>query len=214
MARPESPPPPPSPPPPKRRRIARPQVGQEPLIVRPGKQKRSRTVNNSSTSHSRADASSSSSDRPQIPTSQLNAPSFEFNPSLPLLDPPPASNSPQPPGDARGEASSRFADEVLLFHARTHRTTDQSDDEVSEDAREGNAVGDSVDHEIDDFGDGEDVAMEGDVDPREGIVSDWDLLAEEFIVEAEELGKFEHSLLHTPWLTGVFVLRRIFHLGL
>jgi hypothetical protein len=36
------------------------------------------------------------------------------------------------------------------------------------------------------------------VDPREGIVSDWDLLAEEFIVEAEELGKFEHSLSHTP----------------
>jgi hypothetical protein len=35
------------------------------------------------------------------------------------------------------------------------------------------------------------------VDPREGIVPDWDMLAEEFIVEAEELGKFEHSLLHT-----------------
>jgi len=40
--------------------------------------------------------------------------------------------------------------------------------------------------------------MEGDVDPREGIVSDWDLLAEKFIVEAEKLGEFEHSLLHTP----------------
>jgi len=40
--------------------------------------------------------------------------------------------------------------------------------------------------------------MEGDVDPREGIVSDWDLLAEEFIVEAEELGKFWNSSLHSP----------------
>ncbi len=40
--------------------------------------------------------------------------------------------------------------------------------------------------------------MEGDVDPHEGIVSSWDLLAKEFIVEAEELGKFEHPLLHTP----------------
>ena len=40
--------------------------------------------------------------------------------------------------------------------------------------------------------------MEGDVDLHEGIVSDWDLLAEEFIVEAEELSKFEHSLFHTP----------------
>ena len=39
--------------------------------------------------------------------------------------------------------------------------------------------------------------MEGEVGPREGIVSDWDLLAEEFIAEAEELGKFEHSLLQT-----------------
>jgi hypothetical protein len=39
--------------------------------------------------------------------------------------------------------------------------------------------------------------MEGDVNPREGIVSDWDILAEEFIVEAEELGKFERSLMHT-----------------
>jgi len=35
------------------------------------------------------------------------------------------------------------------------------------------------------------------VDLHEGIVSDWDLLAEEFIVEAKELDKFGHSLLHT-----------------
>ncbi|KAF8502333.1 hypothetical protein F5888DRAFT_1800813 [Russula emetica] len=74
-----------SPPPPKWRCIAHIQAGQESFIIRPGKQKQSRTDNNSSTSHSRADASSSSSDHPQ-----LHAPSSEFNPSLPLLDPPPA----------------------------------------------------------------------------------------------------------------------------
>jgi len=39
--------------------------------------------------------------------------------------------------------------------------------------------------------------MEGDADSREGIVSDWDLLGKEFIVEAEELGKFENSLFHS-----------------
>ena len=38
--------------------------------------------------------------------------------------------------------------------------------------------------------------MGGDADPREGIVSDWDILDEEFIAGAEELGKSEHSLLH------------------
>jgi hypothetical protein len=133
---------------------------------------KSRTDNNSSTSHSRADASSSSSDYPP--------------PQL------------QSPGDALTEVSGPFVDDV--FRARAHRTTDQSDDEDSVDALEGDAVeaADSVDHETDDLWNGEDVAMEGNVDPREGIVSDWDLLAEEFIVEAEELGKFEHSLLHAP----------------
>ena len=35
------------------------------------------------------------------------------------------------------------------------------------------------------------------MDLHEGIVLDWDLLAKEFIVEAEGLDKFEHSLLHT-----------------
>jgi hypothetical protein len=138
--------------------------------------------------HSRADANSSSSDH-----SQLHAPSFEFNSPLPSLDPSPASNLHQSPGDARTQASGCFANDVLLnLHAKTHRTTDQSDDEDTEDAA------DSVYHETDDYWNEEDIAMEGDVDPREGIVSDWDLLAEEFIVEAEELGEFEPSLLHTP----------------
>jgi hypothetical protein len=86
-----------------------------------------------------------------------------------LLDPPPALNLLQSSGDARTEASGLFIDNVLLnLHARTHRTTDQSNDEDSEEALEG-----------DDFWDGEDVAMEGDVDPHEAFVSDWDLLAGE-----------------------------------
>jgi len=65
-----------SPPPPKRRRTAHFQVGQESFIITPDKQKRSRTDNISS------------------------------NPSLPLLDPPPASNVLQPPEDALTEERS------------------------------------------------------------------------------------------------------------
>src|SRR5258708_973196 len=94
------------------------------------------------------------------------------------------------------EASGLFLDNFLLdLHTRTHQTTDQSDDEDSEGALEGDAVeaGDYVVHETDDFWNGEDV----DMDPREGIVSGWDLLGKDFIVEAEELRKFGHSLLHT-----------------
>ena len=180
-----------SPPPPKQRCVTHFQAPQESFITRPGKQKQSRADNNSP-SHSRADASSSSSDHPQ-----LHAPLF--NPSLPLLDLPPASNLLQLPGAALTEASGPSVDNVLLnLHARTHQITDQSDDEDSEGALEGDAVeaADSIDHETDNFRNGEDVALEGDVDPHEGIVSDWDLLAEEFIVEAEELGKFKHFLLH------------------
>ena len=113
-----------SPPPPKWHRIADFQAGQESLIVRPGKQKwshngkqkRSHTDNSSSPSHSRADASSSSSDYPQ-----LHAPSCEFNPFLPLLDPSPASNLLQLPSDALAEASSPSVDDILLnLHAQAH----------------------------------------------------------------------------------------------
>ena len=139
-------------------------------------------------SHSQADASSSSSGHPQS-----HAHLFEFNPSLLFLDPQAAL-----PGNARTESSDHFVDDVLLnLHAWAHRTTNKSDNEDSEDALEGDAVeaANSID---DDFWNGEDVGMEGDVDPREGIVSDWDILAEEFIVEAEGLSKFEHSLFHTP----------------
>jgi hypothetical protein len=54
----------------------------------------------------------------------------------------------------------------------------------SEDALEGNAVeaADSIDRRTDDSWNEEDVVMKGDVDPREGIVSDWDLLADGFIL--------------------------------
>lgn len=110
-----------------------------------------------------------------------------------MLDPPPTSNLLQQPGDALTEVSGLFVGDVLLnLHTWTHRTTDQSDDEDSEGTLEEDAIGvaDYVDHETDD---GEDVAMEGDADPREGIVSDWDILAEESIVEAEELGEFSIS---------------------
>jgi hypothetical protein len=201
-----------SPPPPKRRRITYSQAGQESFIIRPGKQKPSSTDNNSSISHSCADASSSPSDHPQ-----LHAPSPEFNPSLPLLDLPPASHLLQSPEDALTEASGLFVNDVLPnHHTRTYQTTNQSDDEDSEGALGGDAVEapDYVDHKTDDSWDEEDVAVKGDADPREGIVSDWDLLTEDFVVQAEELGKFGHSLLHTSWLTDLFMLRRVFYLGL
>jgi hypothetical protein len=132
------------------------------------------------------------SDHPQFSTPQLYAPLLDkFNPSPPLLDLPPASNLLQPPGDALTEASGLFVDDVLLNY--------QSNDEDSEGALEGDAVeaADYIEYETDNFWNGEDDAVEGDADPREGIVSDWDLLVEEFIVEAETLGMFGHSFLHT-----------------
>ena len=127
------------------------------------------------------------------------APSFEFNLSLPFLDPPPALNSLQSPRDESDKVSGHFADDFLLSQAQTHQTTDQNDDEGSENALEGDAVraADSIDHKTDRFWNRENVAIKCDVDLREGIVLDWDLLAKEFIVEAEKHGQFEHSLLHT-----------------
>jgi hypothetical protein len=182
-----------SPPPPKRCRIALSQA--ESPIIAPDKQKWSRTDNISSGSHSCVDASN----HPQIFSPQLHTSSFDdIDPSLPSPDPSPAPNLLQPPGDALTEASGLSIDDFLRNLAtRTHQTTDQSDDEDSEgDPAEDLEAGDYVDHESDDFQNGEDSAMEGDADPHEGIVSDWDLLAEKFIVEAEELGNFWHSLLH------------------
>ena len=145
--------------------------------------------------HFQADGGgSSSSGHPE-----LHAPSSEFNPSLPSLDPPAPSGLLQSPGDARSVPSHRFVDGVLLsLHARTHRT-DESDSEDSKDTVGGNAgeATNTIDPGPDDFWDGEDVDVEGEVDPRRGIVSDWDLLTEGFIVKAKELRKFCEFFLHT-----------------
>jgi len=141
-----------------------------------------------------AGSSSSGSGDPQ-----LHAPSFDFNPSLPFPDPQCA------------EVSDHFIDDILLnrhLHTWTHQAIDNSDNEGPEDAPEGDAVKapDSVDPGTNDFSDGEDVDMEGNVDLCEGIIVDWDTFA-------EELGEFEPSSLHIPGLTGVFVLRRVLYLG-
>ena len=142
-----------------------------------------------------ADASSSSSGRPQF-----HAPSSEFNPPPPFFDPPAVLNLPQSSVYVRSIPSGQFVNGVPLnLHTRTHQATDESDNE-SEDALEGDAAEatDSTGPGTDDLWNGEDVNMEDEVDPREGIVPDSDILAEEFLAEAEELGKSKHYLLHTP----------------
>jgi hypothetical protein len=89
---------------------------------------------------------------------------------------------------------------LLNLHTRTYRAIGESDNKDSEDALDGDAAeaADYIGPGTDDFWDGEDVDMEDEVDLHRGIISDWDLLTKEFIVEAEELGKFQHSLLYTP----------------
>jgi len=143
-----------------------------------------------------ADASSSSSGRPQFHT-----PSSEFNPSLPFFDPPAAStNLPQLPGYAHSIPSGQFVNNVPLnLHTRTCRAIDESNNK-SEDALDGDAAEatDPTGPGTDGLWNGEDVDMEDKVDPCEGIVPDLDILVEEFLVEAEELGKSKYYLLHTP----------------
>jgi len=143
-----------------------------------------------------ADASSSSSGCPQF-----HAPSSEFNPSLPFFDPPAAStNLPQSPGYIRSIPSSQFVNDVPLnLHTRTHQAIDESDNK-SEDTLDGDAAEatDPTSPGTDGLWNGEDVDMEDKVDPHEGIVLDLDILVEEFLVEAEELGKSKYYLLHTP----------------
>ena len=120
--------------------------------------------------------------------------------SLPSFDLPPALNLHQSAGVECTQPSGHVVDDILLsLCAWTHPTTNQSDGEDSEDNLKGDTVEatDSIDPETDDFSNGEDIDMEGDANLRKGNVSDWDLLAEEFIVKAEELGEFEHSFLHT-----------------
>ena len=116
------------------------------------------------------------------------------------IAPPAASNPPQSPGYARSIPSGHFVNNFLLNdHARTHQATDESDND-SEDALERDATEatDPVGPGTNDLWNEEDVNMEDEVDLREGIVSGLDILAEEFVAEAEELGKSKHYLLHTP----------------
>jgi len=141
-----------------------------------------------------ADASPSSSGCPQ-----LHAPSFDSDLPLPFLNPPADLDLPQPPEDACTVPPHHFADNVLLdLHARTHRNPDENNDRDPKDAPEKDAVdADSIDPRTGDFWNEEDVDVEGEVDLRKGIVSLWDILTEKFIMEAEEFGKFAHSLLDT-----------------
>jgi len=142
-----------------------------------------------------ADASSSSSGRPQF-----HAPSSKFNPSLPFFDPPAAStNLPQSPGYARSILSGQFINNVPLnLHTRTRQAINESDNE-SEDTLDGDAAEatDPTGPGTNGLWNGEDVDMEDKVDPHEGIVLDSDILVEEFLTEAEELGKSKYYLLHT-----------------
>jgi len=143
-----------------------------------------------------ADASSSSSGHPQF-----HAPSSKFNPSLPFFDPPAAlTNLPQSPGYACSIPSGQFVNDVPLnLHTRTRQAIDESDNEY-EDALDGDAAEatDPTSPGTDGLWNGEDVDMEDKVDPHEGIIPDSDILVEEFLVEAEELGKSKYYLLHTP----------------
>jgi len=147
------------------------------------------------TAHFQADASSSSSSY-----SQFHVPSFEFSPSLPFLDLPGALNLLQSPGYACTIPSSCVVDNTLLnLHAQTYQATNESDNKDSEDALKGDAAEaiDSVDPGTNNLWNKEDFGTEEEVDPHEDVVSNWDILAEEFIVEAEELSKSKHFLLCT-----------------
>ena len=106
---------------------------------------------------------------------------------------------PQPPEDAHTVLPHCFADNILLdLHAWTHQNPNENNDGDPEDAPEEDAVdADSIDPGTGDFWNKEDVDVEGEVDPRKGIILLWDILTEKFIVEAEEFGKFAYSLLDT-----------------
>ena len=126
------------------------------------------------------------------------------------LEPPPPPKRPciaradsdlrQLPEDVCTEASGPFVDEVPPdLYAGTHQAIVESDGEDSEDApEEAVEASDVVNPETIGFEDGEDVDMEGDLGPHGGAVSDWDIFAQDFNVEAEELGEFKRSLLRTP----------------
>jgi len=117
-------------------------------------------------------------------------------------------NLPQLPGYAHSIPSSQFVNNVPLnLHTRTCWAINESNNK-SEDALNGDAAEatDPTSPGTDGLWNGEDIDMEDKVDPCEGIVLDSDILVEEFLAEAEELGKSKYYLLHTLWVTGVFVL--------
>ena len=147
------------------------------------------------TGHFQADASFSSSSHPQF-----LIPSFEFNPSLPFLDIPEASNLLQLPGYTHTIPLGHVVNDILLnIYAQTHQATNESKNEDSEDAPKGDATGaaDSISPGTGNLWNGEDIDMEEEEDPHGDIVLHWDILAEDFIAEAKEFGKSKDSLLHT-----------------
>jgi len=144
------------------------------------------------TGHFQVGASSSSSGHPQF-----HVPLFEFNPSLPFLDLPEASNLLQSPGYACTIPSGCVVNDILLnLHAQTHRATDESNNEDSEDTLGGD-VTEAAGPGTGNLWNGEDIDTEEEEDPYGDIILHWDILAQDFIAEAEELGKSKHSLLHT-----------------
>jgi len=109
-------------------------------------------------------------------------------------------NLPQSPGYAHSILSGQFVNDVPLnLHTRTCQAINESDNK-SEDALDGDAAEatDPTSPGTDGLWNGEDVDMEDEVDLCKGIVPDLDILVEEFLVEAEELGKSKYYLLHTP----------------
>jgi len=141
-----------------------------------------------------ANASPSSSCHPQ-----LHAPLFDSDLPLPFLDLPADLDLPQLPENACTVLPRCFTDNILLdLHAQTHQNPNENNDRDPEDTPEENAVdADSIDPGTGDFWNEEGIDVEGKVDLHEGIISLWDILTEKFIMEAEEFGKFAHSLLDT-----------------
>jgi len=97
-------------------------------------------------------------------------PSFEFDPSLPFLDLPEASNLLQLPGYAHTIPSGHVVDNILLnLHAWTHQATNKSDNEDSEDALRGD-VTEAAGPGTCNLWNGEDIDTEVEEDPHGDIV--------------------------------------------
>ena len=152
-----------------------------------------------------------SADRPP----PFHVPSFDTDLSPPFLDPPADLDLPQPPSTVPPRPRRSFDDILLGLHGRTHRNPDESNDEDSEDAPEEVAAEDPelVDPGTDDVWNEEDADTEDELDLREGVVSDWDILAEKFITEAEEFGMSVQFFIAYSVTHRRFVFRSVFHLG-